>query len=205
MTLSEKVSEDQVVVGVIRGASGLHGEVKIEPHTDVRDRFASGSLLLLEGSQARVIRSRYQKNYLIVQFDVVSNRTQAESIFGQFVTVPLDQIPRLPRNYFYHFQLLDMSIYTEDCNYLGNLSEIITTPGNDVYVVKKAGFRDLLLPALSNVIMNVDVNGKSMVVRLLQGLEQVVMKNAKKSRSPKYQKNNIADNKSSTMHVKGSG
>ncbi|MDP6512473.1 MAG: PRC-barrel domain-containing protein, partial [SAR202 cluster bacterium] len=72
----------------------------------------------------------------------------------------------------YHFELLEMSVYSDDETFLGTLSEIITTPGNDVYVVQKPGFRDLLLPALASVVLAVDVPGKRMMVRLLEGLEQ---------------------------------
>ena len=191
--MSQEPIAGQVVVGVIKGASGLEGAVKIEPHTDVPDRFSSGSHLWIDGRRVIVKRSRHQKNYLVVKFDAIHDRNEAELLFGQLVTVTAEQIPCLPTNHFYHFQLLDMAIYKEDCIYLGSLSEIITTPGNDVYVVKKTGFRDLLLPALSNVILDVDVPEKFMVVRLLEGLEQVVMKNPKRKHSAKRRHLNAAD------------
>jgi 16S rRNA processing protein RimM len=170
--MAHEPADDQVVVGVVTGAFGLNGDVKVELHTSFSDRFSQGSELFLDGRLVTVQTVRAQKKQLVVKLDAINNRDKAESIGGHFLTIPEKQLQSLPQNQFYHFELLEMSVFTEDDTHLGALSEIITTPGNDVYVVQKDGFRDLLLPALASVVLEVDVSTKRMTVRLLEGLEQ---------------------------------
>jgi len=170
--MAHEPADDQVVVGIVTGAFGLNGDVKVELHTFSSDRFSQGSKLFLDGRLVTVQNVRAQKKQLVVKLDAINNRDKAESVGGHFLTIPEKQLQALPEDQFYHFELLEMSVFTEDDTHLGILSEIITTPGNDVYVVQKDGFRDLLLPALANVVLDVDVSEKRMTVHLLDGLEQ---------------------------------
>ncbi|MDP6453383.1 MAG: ribosome maturation factor RimM [SAR202 cluster bacterium] len=170
--MTHEPADDQVIVGVVTGAWGLQGDVKVELHTPSTDRFSPGSQLFLDGRLVTVQQMRAHRNHLVIKLDVIQDRDKAESLGGHFLTIPEEQLHPLPDDQFYHFELLEMSVYSDDETFLGTLSEIITTPGNDVYVVQKPGFRDLLLPALASVVLAVDVPGKRMMVRLLEGLEQ---------------------------------
>ena len=94
----------------------------------------------------------------------------AETLRGSWLTVPETELYPLPDGAFYHFQLVDMDVYTDDEEYLGQIAEIIETPGNDVYIVRKTSERDLLLPAIKDVILDVDTESSRMIVHLLPGL-----------------------------------
>ena len=162
--------EAPVIVGRIRSAWGLRGDVSVEVLSDAPHRFAPGSVLRLKGEPARVEYSRKGKRGLLVKLDTVNDRTQAEALRGADLTVLPEQVEALPDGMYYHFQILDLRVQTETGERLGAVSEIIITGGNDVYVVHKDGRRDILIPALPDVVLDVDLDTGVMTVSLLDGL-----------------------------------
>ena len=164
------INKSPVVVGRIRSAWGLRGDVGVEVLSDSPMRFAPGSVLRVKGKSARVERSRPGKRGLLVKLDVANDRAQAESLRGEELTVLPEQVEPLPDGVYYHFQILDMRVLTEDEENLGTVSEIIVTGGNDVYVVHEDGRRDILIPAIPEVVLDVDVEAGTMLVRLPDGL-----------------------------------
>ena len=162
--------EPPVIVGRIRSAWGLRGDVSVEVLSDAPHRFAPGSVLRLKGESARVEHSRKGKRGLLVKLDTVNDRTQAEALRGEDLTVLPEQVEALPDGMYYHFQILDLRVLTETGEQLGSVSEIIVTGGNDVYVVHEDGRRDILIPALPDVVLDVDLHAGVMTVSLPDGL-----------------------------------
>ena len=163
-------AEDTIVVGRITGPWGLHGDVKVEPHTDYPDRFSVGSLLLLDGRPATVVRTRSYRSGFVVRFDRVSDRTEAEGLRGAFLTAPLEDARPLPAGSYYHYQIIDIDVWTDSGEHLGEVKEILTTGSNDVYVVRGPGDSEVLVPALGSVVLSIDPGQNRMVVRLPEGL-----------------------------------
>ena len=157
-------------MGRVTGAWGLQGDIKVEPHTESSHRFAPGSALFIDARMLTVERSRRRKTGVVIRFDTVSNRDDAESLRGRLLTVPLGEVPPLPEDQFYHYQLIDMAVRSDDGEELGHVKEILAAPGNDVYIVGKSGERDLLIPALADVVLHVDLATNQMTVHLLEGL-----------------------------------
>ena len=153
------------------GAWGLHGDLKVEPLTDFPLRFSSGSVLTLQGQPTRVERCRSVRGGLLVKLDLVKDRTRAESLRGQLLTIPQHQVSSLPEGSYYHFQIIDIGVWTEQGECLGDVKEIITTGSNDVYVVRAKGRKELLIPALEGVILEVNLGENRMTVCLPEGLE----------------------------------
>lgn len=162
---------ERVIVGRIKGAWGLRGDLKVEVLTDVATRFAPGSVLYLESRCVRVQQVRDGKGGLVVKLDAVNHRSLAESLRGQLLTVPQYEVETLPEDSYYYFQIIDMGVQTEQGDHLGTIKEIISTGANDVYVVSDEGRRDLLIPALADVVVEVDLRENRMIVRLPEGLE----------------------------------
>ena len=152
------------------GAWGIRGHVRVQPQTDLSERFERGSTLYLNGVVTKVASSRQNKGGYVILFDSVPDRNMAETLRGSWLTIPECDLEPLPEGAFYHFQLVDMEVYTDEDEHLGQIAEIIETPGNDVYIVRKTNERDLLLPAIKDVILDVDVESSRMTVRLLPGL-----------------------------------
>ena len=159
-----------MVVGRVTGAWGIRGHVKVQPQTDMPERFDPGSTLYLDGIAAKIASSRPNKGGYVIRLDSVPDRNAAETLRGSWLTIPEDDLEPLPEDAFYHFQLVDMEVYTDEDERLGRIAEIIQTPGNDVYIVRKPNQRDLLLPAIKDVVLDVDTESSRMTVHLLPGL-----------------------------------
>ena len=144
--------------------------MRVQPQTDLPERFEPGSTLYLDGVAAKVAASRPNKGGYVILLDLAPDRNVAETLRGSWLTIPESDLEPLPDGVFYHFQLVDMEVYTDDGERLGRIAEIIETPGNDVYIVRKTNERDLLLPAIKDVILDVDVESSRMTVHLLPGL-----------------------------------
>ena len=159
-------AEDSVIVGRIRGARGLKGELHIESLTDTPTRFSPGSTLYLDNKPIRVERSRSVKRGLVIKLDAVNDRTAAESMRGRLLTVPASEVAQAPDSAFYHFQIIDMGVWTDEGDFLGYVREILPTGSNDVYIVRDERRGETLVPALADVVLKVDLEQGRMTVRM---------------------------------------
>ena len=162
-------ADDWVVVGRVLGAWGIRGDVRVEPHSDSRERFSPGSRVYLNGVETAVVSSRPHRGGLVMRLESVADRTAAEALKGAALTVPREQVGPLPDGSYYYFQIIGLRVRTDDGEELGEVREVLATGGNDVYVVRgPAGER--LFPALSDVVLDVDLDRGVMTVSLPEGL-----------------------------------
>ena len=161
---------DHVVVGRVLGAWGRHGELKVQLHTDFPDRFAPGAAVFLDGAPITVQRSRPYKTGLLVKLWGVNGRGAASRLRDVYLTVPSAELPELEDSTYYHFQIVGLEVWTAEGERLGHVREILETGSNDVYVVQRESARDLLVPAIADVVLDVDVDAGRMTVELPQGL-----------------------------------
>ena len=163
-------SDSRIVVGRVKAAWGLNGDVKIDLLSDVPDRFEPGNIVHVNNKSTTVQRSRIVRGGMLLKLDIVNGRNQAELLLGQEITISPEQVSPPPEGSYYHFQVLGLDVLTQDGENLGKVREIVETGANDVYVVYLEGRRDVLIPALEKVILDVDLGRGSMVVRLPEGL-----------------------------------
>jgi 16S rRNA processing protein RimM len=162
--------ERMIPVGRILSPRGHRGEVQVHVLSDSPGRFTPGGVLFLLGEQRVIGRcSPLSQGRLALALEGVHSRTQAEGLRGVLLTVPEGMVPPLPEGEYYHFQLVDMDVFTEEGELLGRITEVLSTGANDVYIVAGEG-RDLLIPAMEDVVVEVDVDGKRMKVALPPGL-----------------------------------
>ena len=164
--------DDAVVVGRITGPHGLRGEVKVVPETDFPERLTElghATLLLLDGQLKPVSvvsgRPHVGKGTVLLRFEGVTDRTDADAFRGALIVVRPEESPALPEGHYYDWQILGLHVVTEDERDLGTVREVIHTGANDVYVTDTC-----LLPAIETVIKRVDLSAGRMVVELLPGL-----------------------------------
>ncbi len=157
------------VVGVVVGAWGVTGEVRVQPHSDNPRRFAPGGRLLVGGRPQRITRCRWNKGYALIKLDGVHTREEAVGLKGVSLEAPVEDVPALSQDTYYHFQILDMEVWTSDGEYLGVVEDILSTGSNDVYVTRREG-KEVLIPALGDVVLEVDTEGGRMTVDLPEGL-----------------------------------
>ncbi len=160
---------EMVTVGVIVGPWGYEGEVRVQPHTDNPRRFARGDRVMAAGRVIRVENRRRHRGMALLKLRGIDTREDAERLAGVELQVPADETPPLPDGSYYHFQILDMEVWTTSGELLGTVVDILSTGSNDVYVVR-GGSAEVLVPAIGDVALEVDVDAGRMTVELPDGL-----------------------------------
>jgi 16S rRNA processing protein RimM len=110
------------------------------------------------------------RNHFSLKLEGVEDRNAADALKGFSVSVPYDSLETLPENEYYWEDLIGLAVVTEDGKTLGRIENIFPTGSNDVFVCRE-GCREILLPAIAEVIRSVDIRAGKVVVRLLKGLE----------------------------------
>lgn len=165
------MAESYLAVGRIIAPHGVRGEVKVEIQTDFPQRFRAGAQLWLEGEATplRVMAARQQQGFLLLQFDAIPSRTEAEWLRDRLLVVPRELAMPLPEGEYYSDDLQGLAVTTTDGDELGVLVDVWWTNANEVYVVE-GPWGELLLPAIADVVQEVDLQNRWMLVKLLPGL-----------------------------------
>lgn len=161
-----------LAIGRITRPHGIRGEVRMEIFTDYPEHVADVPAVYVGRQQRRykVERARMHKNRLLLQLEGCTDRDAAEALRGQLVRVTMEDAIPLETDEYYEFQLLGLQVETEEGEELGELVEILDTLGaNDVYVVHGL-YGEILLPAIEDVVREIDLEAGRMVVHLLPGL-----------------------------------
>ena len=163
-----------LAVGNIVGVHGIRGEVKVELLTDFPERFSPGATVYLgpEGlaRPLRIEAARPHKGMMLVKFAGVPDRNAAELLRDNLLLIPEELAMPLSEDENYAHDLIGLQVVTTAGRVLGQLVEIVYTPANDVYVVRRTG-AEVLIPALKEVVVTIDLPGGRMVVQLPEGLE----------------------------------
>jgi 16S rRNA processing protein RimM len=163
-------------VGKIVNTHGIRGELKIVPQTDFPElRFGKGSRLVIETAAGeripvQVEASRTHKNTVLVKFKEFSDINQCEKYKGAMLKVEEQYLADLEDDEYYYHEIIGCDVVTEEGQELGKITEILSPGANDVWVVKPPKGKELLLPFIDDVVLDVDVNGKKVLVRLMEGL-----------------------------------
>ncbi|HQN19976.1 MAG TPA: ribosome maturation factor RimM [Syntrophobacteraceae bacterium] len=164
-----------VPVGKIIRTHGLRGAVKIVPYGETVAQLGPGDRLCLSSplgsgqAELIVLQSRRQGKCCILQFAELRDIDAAETVVGQEVFVPEEFLQATSEGEYYHYQLIGLHVETSGGETIGTLRGIIETGGNDVYVVD-LGNREILIPAIAEVILEVDLQGGKMIIEPPEGL-----------------------------------
>ncbi len=169
-TRQPRESRGRVAVGRINATWGLRGHVKVTPLTSNPQRIQPGAVLLVRGEPREVLDVRYPKGFPCVVFEGYEDATAANALRGTLIEIEDADLPALDAGEYYVHDLVGLEVVTTEGERLGRLAEVLRTGANDVYIVRRKGERDLLLPAIGDVIAEVDLDGGRMVVELLPGL-----------------------------------
>jgi 16S rRNA processing protein RimM len=160
----------RIAVGVINAPWGLKGHVKVTPLTSNPERLRTGVELFVKGKPCRVLEAIEPYGYPMMLFAGYTSRTAAESLRGEVIEIDESDLPALPPGEYYIDDLLDMEVVTVGGERVGRLAEVLKTGANDVYVVQRPGAKDALIPAIPDVVREVDVAAKRMTIDPLPGL-----------------------------------
>ena len=162
--------EGFVQVGVVAGVHGREGRLRIRPITDNPARYRPGSVVHISGTPHTVESVATAGQYLLVKLAGLESAQQAHELANAVVEVPAGEVPPAPDGAYYHFQLLEAEVHDTAGAYLGRLVEGLSTGANDVYIVRNES-TELLVPAMADVVVSVDVAAGRVTVDLPPGLE----------------------------------
>jgi 16S rRNA processing protein RimM len=168
----KKGEPDYLAVGLLRKPHGLRGDLLLEIYTDFPERLKPGTTILAgdKHQPLKITRRRPTNDGLIIGFEGINTPEEAGKWRATVVYVPTADRPALPEGQYYHHEIIGLTVIDEAGTVLGTLSEIIITGANDVYVVTPAEGKDILLPALKEVILGIDLSANTMHVHVLPGL-----------------------------------
>ena len=165
--------EQFLQVGVISSTHGIRGEVKVFPTTDDPLRFKKLKKVLLdtgrEQLELEVQSVKFFKQFVIVKFKGIDNINDIEKYKGKGLFVPREDAVPLDEDEYYIADLIGMEVFTEDGRF-GVVKDVMETGANEVYIVESDDHGEVLIPAIRQCGLDVNVEEKKMLVRLLDGL-----------------------------------
>lgn len=163
-------AEAMLVIGRIVGVHGVRGEIKMAIYSDRPEEIPKLLRVYFDTDPTPhpIERARRNGMQAILKLEGFDSREEAETLRGTPVRIQASQLKARDEDTFYHYQLLGLSVYTEDGASIGTLSEIIETGEVDVYVVRDESGRDQLFPALKDVVLEIDPAADRVVVRPLE-------------------------------------
>jgi len=165
------VAGPTVVVGHVTRAHGIRGEVAVEIRSDNEERFAAGThVFLTSGRRLTIARAQRNGARLLVAFEGVVDRSGAEALRGEVLVVPESWLPELPDGEYWPFQLEGCEVVTESGRALGAVSQVIANPAHDLWVAPAADGTETLVPAIRDVVVDVDLAERRILVRDVPGL-----------------------------------
>lgn len=166
--------EDLLQVGIITSTHGVRGEVKVYPTTDDPRRFRRLREVVLDTGREKLNLEiegvKFFKQFVILKFKGLDNINDIEKYRQKSLYVTRKNAVRLQRDEYFIADLIGLKVQDEDGTELGTVKDVIETGANDVYEVEMADGRSLLLPAIKQCILNVDVEKGMMQVHVLEGL-----------------------------------
>lgn len=161
-----------LTIGFLRRPHGVNGEIILDLHTDFPERLKSGRKLFLgeEHKPMTLVSARPHAKGMLIKFKGVETPEDVGQYRNQWVYVKASDVPPLPEGQLYQHELFGFSVVDESDNLLGELIEILETGANDVYVVRGAIGREILLPAIPSVVLEIDPARRLIRVHLLEGL-----------------------------------
>lgn len=159
-----------MLIGRIRAAHGVRGEVDVEPWTDFPDRFARLKRVFLGDEHKEYgVDSARTRGRIFLTLTGVANRDDAAKLRGWEIWIPRDEAMPLPEGELYADEIIGLEVESTAGERLGTIAEIISTGANDVYVVMGT-HGEVLVPAIGDVVKKIDVDNGTVTVEVVEGL-----------------------------------
>ena len=166
--------EEYFEIGQIVNTSGLKGILKIKPFTDDIKKFSNLKTIYIKTknglTEFKIEQVRYVKNMVMLKLAGIDTVEEAEKYRNLYIKILRDQEEELEEGSYYVVDILGCKVNTDANQELGKIVDVFQTGSNDVYVVKNELGKQILLPAIGEVIKNVDIPNKKITVKLMEGL-----------------------------------
>ncbi|MFA7637145.1 MAG: ribosome maturation factor RimM [Monoglobales bacterium] len=160
----------KINVGKVVTTHGVCGDVKIYPHTNVEDMFSSLKKIYIGDAEYNILSVKYAKGCPVLKLDGISTVENAQTLIGSQVFAEENALPELEKDSFYLKDIIGCIAIDEKGERIGKISDVIFTGANDVYQISGDNGRDILVPAVKEFILNVDIDKKEIVIKLIEGM-----------------------------------
>lgn len=164
---------DLISVGEVINTHGHKGEVRVWPLTDFPERFKKDTVYTYEKNNINrdltIETSRPHKNFYVIKFREIADMNAAEDLKGGFLKISRDDLMELSADSFYIFEIIGMEVVTDDGIILGAIKDVLQTGSNDLYVVQGEK-KEYLIPALKEVVIDIDREKRKMIIKPMEGL-----------------------------------
>jgi len=168
------LNDEFITIGKVVSTQGNKGEVKVLPLTDSTDRFKSLETVFLRNSNSRttlnIEKIRIKENMVILKLKDIENIQEAKMIVGSFLEVERENAVKLPKDTYFVFEIIGLEVYTENNIFLGKVENVISTGSNDVYMVKGKNKKEFSIPAIREVVKNINLEKKRITIKMVDGL-----------------------------------
>ena len=166
--------EQLLQVGVISSTHGVRGEVKVFPTTDDVKRFKKLKKVILDTGKEHLPLEiegvKFFKQFVILKFRGIDNINDIEKYKGKRLLVDREHAVKLKKDEYFIADMIGMDVFTEDGELFGALKDVMETGANDVYIIEMSDGKEVLVTAIKQCILDVDIENRKMVIHLLEGL-----------------------------------
>ncbi|WP_170142583.1 ribosome maturation factor RimM [Thermosporothrix hazakensis] len=160
-------------IGKIVALFGVRGELKVQPLTDIPDRFTTlKAVYLTPGYTRHTIESvrPYKGTMILLKLRGFNDANAVEALRGQELCIPVEQLAELPPDSYYQHDILGLRVLTLGNTEIGHISDIIATGGNDIYVITSVEGKQVMIPAVKAIIKQIDLVRHVMYIDPIPGL-----------------------------------
>jgi 16S rRNA processing protein RimM len=168
-----KDEQEFCTIGKIVAPFGIRGELKVQPLTDIPDRFSQLDTIHLSPDYTPYVIEGvrpYKGDMVLLALGGVDDANAAELLRNRDLCIPIDQLSKLPPDSYYQHDILGLRVFTLDNQEVGTIVDIMTTGGNDVYILRSIEKREVLIPAIKEVIKQIDLVRRMMYIDPMKGL-----------------------------------
>lgn len=168
------MKQEYFEIGQIVNTFGIKGFVKVNPFTDDMQRFGELNYVFVvknkELLKMQIEEVKYHKNVVLVKFKGVEDINMAEQYKGCYIRIKREDARKLPKDTYFIADLIGVSVFDENDNFLGKVNDIYNNKVHDIYVIKDDLGKQILLPSTKEIIKQIDVENDRIVVHLIDGL-----------------------------------
>jgi 16S rRNA processing protein RimM len=182
-----QIETEWATIGKVVALFGIRGELKVLLLTDIPNRFAGlGAVYAGPDHTRRLIQSvrPYKGEMIVLKLEGIDDANTAEPLRDQNLAIPVSELAQLPPDSYYQHDILGLMVITLDRQKLGSIVDIIVTGSNDVYVIKAPDGSQVLIPAIKDVIKQVDLIRRTMYIDPLPGLLDNVAEETREEEEP---------------------
>ncbi len=168
------MKQEYFEIGQIVNHFGIKGMLKVNPFTDDISQFKTLGTVLLEKNgellEMKIEEVKSSKNQILLKLKGIETIEEAEKYRNCYLKIARGKAKNLPKNTYFIADLIGLSVYTEEGILLGKVEDIYNSGASDIYVVRGELGKQILLPAIREVIKKIDLEQEKIVVHLLKGL-----------------------------------